>query len=86
MDRTGYLIHRDEVVPGVLRWLEGPAGDPNCREALAEAGEVVFEHLFVGSKEKLGDQTFQALGVRVVLVEELRSAAVVAIALSVLSL
>lgn len=47
---------------------------------------MVFERLFVGLKEELGDLTFQALGVRVVLVEELRSAAVEAIALFVLSL
>lgn len=82
VDCTGYLIHWEEVVPGVLRWVEKPASDPNCHEALAEAGEVVCEHVSVDPKEELRNLTFQALGATAVLVEGLRSAVVEAIASS----
>lgn len=86
MDRIDCLIHWDKAVRGVPRWLEGPAADSYCRNALAEAGEVIHEHLAGGSKGKLGCLIFQALGVKVVLVEEVRSAAVEAVALFVLLL
>lgn len=69
LGRIDYSIHWDGVAGAVLRWLEGRAADPHCRKALAEAGEVISEHLAVGSKKKLADLTSQAPEVRVVLVE-----------------
>lgn len=77
VDRIHCLMHWGGAVRAVLRWHGGPVADPNRHGALAEAGEVNSERPAVSSEEKLEYLTFESLGVRVVLVEGLRSAAVV---------
>ena len=77
VDRIDCLMRWGGAIRAVLRWHEGPVADPIRREALGAAGEVNSERPAVGSEEKLEYLTCESLGVRVVSVEELRSAVVV---------